>query len=306
MTSVSLRHRAEYLALRAVACELLKLPPAAALRVSAAAGALAYRLLKKRTGIGRDNIAAAFPSMSPPEVEALLKSVYANLFRLAGEIFYLRRLVRPSNWSRLIQIENGSRALDVFLEGRGAILVSGHLGNWELLGHVLPYIGLPAHTLARPLDNPLVDRYILGVRESGLSRLILKRGAGAKIERILSGAGFISLLVDQDAGHRGAFVPFFGRHASTWRTPAILSQKTGAPILPGCCVRVPETGTFKVIVGEPVYPSSGDVTSETLRITRAFTSQIESWVRSYPEQYLWLHRRWKSVPGPRSLVADSK
>jgi KDO2-lipid IV(A) lauroyltransferase len=132
----------------------------------------------------------------------------------------------------------------------------------------------------------------------------MKRGAGAEVEKLLDDGGFISLLVDQDAGRKGAFVPFLGRHASTWRSPALLSMKTGAPILPGCCVRT-GGGRFRAIVGEPIYPrDTADVSAETLRITAAFTKTIEKWVRRWPGQYLWLHRRWKSKPAKRSLVLD--
>jgi len=298
----SLRERAEYLAFRAATAQLTALPPRAACAVAESAGLLAYRVLRRRTETARENLTKAFPAKTATEIEALVKDVYRNMFRLAAEVFYLRRLVGPSNWSDYIDLEGAGRALDVYIEGRGGILVSGHLGNWELLGHVLPYIGLPAHVLARPLDNPLLERYILGVRESARRSIIMKRGAGATVESILREGGFVSLLVDQDAGRKGAFVPFLGRLASTWRSPALLSMKTGAPILPGCCVRTKD-GRFTVHVGEPVYPrDTADVSAETLRITAAFTRQIEEWVMRCPEQYLWLHRRWKSRPGERSLV----
>ncbi len=302
MREASLRDKVEYFAFRAATAELMKLPPEAAYRVAEAAGLLAYRLLKRRTTTARENIASAFPEKSPDCIETLLKDVYKNVFRLAGEVFYLRRLVRGDNWRDYIELDGASRALDIYMKGRGGILVSGHLGNWELLGHALGYMGLPANVLARPLDNPLIERYILGVREIGMQSIIVKRGSGALVERILREGGFVSLLFDQDAGSRGAFVPFMGRLASTWRSPALLSMRTGSPVLPGCCVRRKD-GTFLLHVGQPVYPvDTKDVSAETLRITSEVTRQLEEWVRCYPEQYLWLHRRWKSRPGVRSLV----
>lgn len=302
MRKASLRERLEYLAFRAATSELLKLPPRAACRVAECAGLLACRVLRGRTRIARENLSLAFPEKTLGEIDALVRDVYRNMFRLAGEVFYLRRLVGPSTWSDHIELDGEERALDVCIKGRGGILVSAHLGNWELLGHALPFIGLATHVLARPLDNPLLERYILGVRESGMRTLIMKRGSGAAIERILREGGFVSLLVDQDAGRKGAFVPFMGRLASTWRSPALLSMRTGAPILPGCCLRK-KGGGFKVYVGDPIYPrETADVSAETLRITACFTRQIEDWVRRRPGQYLWLHRRWKTRPGSRSLV----
>ena len=303
MTEVSLKHRLEYAALRMAVMELLQLPLPAGCAIARAAGGLAYRLLGERTRIGRENLRAAFPERSPEEIERLLESVYRNLMQTAAEILYFRRMVNRSTWRRYVELENPRVVLDIALRARGGILVGAHLGNWELLGHVMPYIGLKSQVLARPMDNPLVDDFVLGVRETGLQRITLKRGAGAEIEKTLSEGGFISILVDQDAGRKGAFVPFFGRPASTWRTPAILAMKTGAAILPGCCVRVEGTGRFRIIAGEPIYADpEADVTGETLRITAAFTRQLENWVRRYPAQYLWLHRRWKSVPGPRSIA----
>jgi KDO2-lipid IV(A) lauroyltransferase len=179
VTPVSLKARLEYVAFRVAASELLKLPPAAAFRAAEGAGRLACRVLGRRSRIARENIRAAFPALSPADAERLVRDSFRNTFRLAGEVLYLRRLVTESNWRDYIEIENGERALDVFLEGRGGILVSGHLGNWELLAHVLPLAGLPSQVLVRPLDNPLLERYILGVRDSSRRGVIMKAGAGA-------------------------------------------------------------------------------------------------------------------------------
>ncbi len=305
MTQVSLSHRLEYLAFRLVTSELLKLPLGAALRVAEGAGALGFRFLKGRTRVGRENLSAAFPELSPGEIDSLLLATYRNTFRLAGEVLYLRRIITRHTWRRHIELEGLEKSLDGCIRGRGGILLTGHLGNWELLSRVLPFAGMTCAVVARPLDNPLLERYILGVREETNQRVIVKRGSGAEIEHILSEGGFVGILPDQDAGRKGAFVPFLGRLASTWRSPALLSMKTGAPIIPGCCVRVGKPARFRVIVGEPIYPNpdATDVSAETLRITCAFTATLERWVRRYPEQYLWLHRRWKSRPNEKSLVA---
>jgi KDO2-lipid IV(A) lauroyltransferase len=304
VTPVSLKHYVEYAAFRSAAAQLLNLPPRAAFRVAERAGGLAYHVLKRRTNAARDNIVAAYPRASSEEVEALLRRTYHNLFRLAAEVLYFRRTIGSHNWRDMIEVENWERALDVYLEGRGAILASAHLGNWELLGKVLPFAGVPNFVLVRPLDNPLLEEYLLGIRESGLQSIVLKRGAGARLEEVLQRGGFISLLVDQDAGRKGAFVEFMGRPASTWRSPALLSMKTGAPVLAGCCVRIDGGERFRVLVSDPIFPrSDADVSEETLRITRTVTRVIEDWVRRYPDQYLWHHRRWKTKPGRRSLRA---
>jgi KDO2-lipid IV(A) lauroyltransferase len=299
----NVRHQVEYLAVRLAVCQLCELPVRASLALAEGMGLLAYHVLGRRRRAGRENLAAAFPEKSPCEIDSLLRSVYRNLFRTIAEIFQLRRRARPCNWRDFVEIDGLDRAIDVLTQGRGCILVTGHLGNWEFLGHVLSHIGIRSRVLARPLDNPLLDRYILGVRESGLQRIVLKRGSGDLVEKTLAEGGFVSILVDQDAGRKGVFVPFFGRPASTWRSTALLSQTTGAPILPGCCVRTGGPLKFRVIVGRPIYPdAAADVSAETLRITADFTGQLESWIRQRPEQYLWLHRRWKTAPAARSLV----
>ena len=304
MTQASIKQHIEYLAVRLAICQLCELPVRASLGLADGMGLLAFRLLGRRSRTGRENLSAAFPGKSPGEIDALLADVYRNLFRMIAEIFLLRRRVRPSNWRDFVEIDGIDRAVDVLVRGRGCIMVTGHLGNWEFLGHVLSHIGIQSRVLARPLDNPLLDRYILGVRESGLQRIVLKQGSGGLVEKTLAEGGFVSILVDQDAGRKGVFVPFFGRQASTWRSTALLSQKTGAPVLPGCCVRTGDPLRFRVLVGRPVYPDpeASDVSAETLRITADFTRQLEGWIRQYPEQYLWLHRRWKTVPAARSLV----
>jgi KDO2-lipid IV(A) lauroyltransferase len=180
--------------------------------------------------------------------------------------------------------------------GKGGIYITAHFGNWELLGCIAPYIGLPVYAIARPIENPFVDSYLNKMRQITGQKIIPKKEAASGVMDILENGEFLSFLVDQNAGERGIFVDFFGKPASTTRTVALLSLKTGIPIIPVYGYRM-KGFKYKVVIEDPIYPvDTGDPTADITSITQTLTRRVEEWVRMYPEQYLWQHRRWKTRP----------
>jgi KDO2-lipid IV(A) lauroyltransferase len=196
---------------------------------------------------------------------------------------------------RYIRLD-GLEHLDRALEGRkGAVLVTGHFGSWELMGRALVLAGYPINFIVGVQRNPLVQDMMNNIRRSaGVG--VFEPGSLLRITRSLRSNGFVAMLSDQDAGPHGAFVDFFGEKASTPQGAARLAIMTGAPVIPGFIVRL---GGLRhhVVIEKPVEIPAGLGREEAvLEITRRFTAVIEKYAREHPDHYLWAHRRWRTRP----------
>jgi KDO2-lipid IV(A) lauroyltransferase len=161
-------------------------------------------------------------------------------------------------------------------------------------------LGIPFAVIARPLDNPALDQRLVGLRRGSGNEVIPKRRAVRETMRALGRGSGVAILIDQDARQDGVFVPFFGRMASTTPTLALLALRTEAPIVPVfACVET--DGTISVHIEPVVEPEpTGDRDADVLRVSAACTAIVERWVRRHPEQWLWMHRRWKTRPASES------
>ena len=178
--------------------------------------------------------------------------------------------------------------------GKGVIAVSAHVGNWEIAAVVLGHLGHPPTWLLRPIENPLIQDTLNGARATAGIHVITKWGGLREAVHVLRRGEVLAMLVDQDARDQGVFVPFFGREASTLKSPALLSLRTGAPIVPFAAMRQPD-GKFLVELGEGfVAEGSSHQEADLEKATARFTKTIEDWIRRFPGQWLWVHRRWKT------------
>ncbi|MFO0838715.1 MAG: hypothetical protein U1D55_09315 [Phycisphaerae bacterium] len=190
-----------------------------------------------------------------------------------------------------------SAALRVLLAGRGAILVTPHFGNYELVGFALARLGLPLHAIMRPPDNPLLDAYVRRTREqSGLS-LIMKRGAGTEADDVLARGGTLAFIADQDAGKKGVFADFFGRAAAWYKSIPLLAMRHHVPLIIGGAYRLTTRFRYELHVERIIEPHEWALQDDPLLwITGQISNACESLIRRAPEQYLWIHRRWKTRP----------
>jgi KDO2-lipid IV(A) lauroyltransferase len=189
--------------------------------------------------------------------------------------------------------------------GRPAMIVTGHLGNWELAGFALGLFGFRTYAVARPLDNPYLDDYLRRFREKTGQKVLAKKGDYDQITDLLKTGGVLATLADQDAGERGLFVDFFGRPASTHKAIALMALEFDVPLV---VVGVPRVSTapmhYHVIVEEVIEPSEFAERPDAVRaITQRCTTALERVIRRYPEQYFWLHRRWKHQPAAKKRKA---
>ena len=303
-----IRHRLEYFAFRLVVSVVAALPSRASVRL---AGGLAYvfaRVLPQklvRGHVARENLRRAFPEKAPGELDALVQGMWNHLFRMIVEIIQLPRKVGRDNMADVFTFRHRDETVRALCSGRPVIVLGGHFGNWEVGNVAFGAFGFPVNAVARDLDNPYLHAWFLKIRRKSGGKLISKRGGGAEMTEVLERRGLLGLLCDQDAGGRGLFVPFFGQDASTFKSIALLAMEYRALIVVGYSLRLPddfesrhwvryEIGTEAII-----DPEEFGVNAVT-EITHHYTAALERAIRRAPEQYFWVHRRWKSEPRSRA------
>ncbi len=298
------RHRAEMAALRAALGGLGALPWQRAAAIGAALGRAGYRPLGIRRDVVEEQIAAAFPEFTPERVRAVAEASYASLGRTTVEAALMPRL----GTAGVLRLFTRVDGWDVFeaarAEGRGVIVVTGHLGNWELGGSYVAARGIPIDGVARQQENPLFDTFLTGTRERLGMRVVWDGEAVRRTPRALKEGRVVALVVDQGAaGLASTWVPFFGRPAKTPRGPAVFALRLGAPLVFGASIRQPDGRFVLGFERVPVAPT-GDRERDVDAIVASYTATLERWVRRYPEQYFWQHRRWKYQPAPGEWPAE--
>ena len=292
---VSFSHRAEYAAIRAVVGALGSLDWRLAGSIGAKIGALGYKPLGIRRQVVEKQIAAAFPGLGERGVRRIARGAYEHLGRASIEAAILPRLGRGAVLD-LFEGSNFSIVDEAMDHRRGLILVTGHLGNWELAGAYVAARGVPIDAITRRMKNPLFDRYLTDTRSRIGMRVVHDADAVRQTPRALRENRAVAFLADQGVlGLASTFVPFFGRPAKTPRGPAVFALRLGVPIVFGTAVRQ-ASGKYRLIF-EPIEVEHTDDRDKDIdAIVARYTAVLEKWVRRYPEQYFWHHRRWRRQP----------
>ncbi len=279
---------------------LIRMLPLGACRALAALGAEGVLLLvPRRRRIAMTNLEIAFPEMPETERRRIVRASCRSFILTGLEgIKYLRGFDAARGREEARRMVEGldallQRARRIHEESGGCIFVTPHLGNWELLAHASALAGIPLTVTVRPLDNPRLERRLFGLRARSGQQILSKRNAFGALREALRKGRSVAILADQHAGVRGVDVPFFGKPASTTIAPATLALHFGRPIVVVACLRR-EGGGYEALVGEPIRPDpEAGARGEIERLTAALTREIEDIVRKHPEQYLWMHDRWK-------------
>lgn len=293
---VSLAHRAEYTALRAVVGALGALDWRQAGNVGARIGALGYRPLGIRRRVVERQIAAAFPGLDDAGVKHIARAAYEHLGRASIEAAILPSL-GPDAVLDLFEGADDYHVVETALsKGRGLIFVTGHLGNWELAGAYVAARGVPLDAIARRMKNPLFDKYLTETRSRIGMHVVHDAEAVRRTPRSLRDGRAVAFLADQGVlGLASTFVPFFGRPAKTPRGPAVFALRLDVPVVFGVAVRQP-SGKYRLVFEPVAVENTGDRDRDVDAIVARYTATLERWVRRYPEQYFWHHRRWRRQP----------
>ncbi len=273
------------------------LPRSVARSIGARIGGLAYSGLSRLRGVGQRNLELALPERSPVERERILRTEYRNLGYLLAEFCQMPRYTAEvaSRFIRYEGLDNYLRARD---RGKGVLVLTGHLGAWELSSFYHSLMGYPMGVLIRRLDNPLVDRFVNRIRCLHGNRVIHKDDFARGLIASMRLGETVGILMDTNmTPPQGVFVPFFGVQACTASGMARVAARTGAAVVPGFLLWQENEQRYVLHFGEalPVV-STGDAEADALANTAAFTASIEGYVRRYPEQWLWMHRSWKTRP----------
>ncbi|HEX6307447.1 MAG TPA: hypothetical protein VFZ69_04615 [Longimicrobiales bacterium] len=290
---VRFRHRVEYAAFRAALAVGGQLSDERAARAGAALGALGYPLHIRRDVVER-NLRIAFPHETEVWRREIARESYAHLGRETLMMLRLATISRDELIARTRTI-NEEAARAAFRAGRGVVVVAGHLGNWEIGAALMAARGYPVDVIAKRAANPLFYERVLSARERlGVGVIDFQRANRLALRSLRAGRA-VAFAADQHAGRAGLWVPFFGRPASTYRGPAVMALRTGAPMLLSIPLRAPD-GAYEITL-EPIdIDPTGDMDLDVLRLTEAFTRRLETAVRAHPGQYVWHHRRWRTPP----------
>jgi KDO2-lipid IV(A) lauroyltransferase len=271
-------------------------------------GYLLYSLVPKRRTIALENLRQAFHNeKTEKEIEHIARQSCTSFFQTFLEIGKFQNIFSAPNAHEQVKTkaeglhELFQKAKKIHDQSGGCLFVTPHIGNWEMLPYISSLVGIPLVVVVRALDNEYLERLIYKNRAASGQVIIPKRNAFFVLQKTLSNGKSIGMLPDQST-MKGIVVDFFGRHATTTPVPALLSITYKRPIVVVACCRK-GLDSFEGFVCDPIWP--GDYTSEKeeiYRLTREMNRTMESIIQKYPEQYLWMHNRWKTYEGKKEFL----
>ena len=292
-----MREKLEFWLVLIVARPLGWLPRGAARLVAGMIAWVAYCMLGRLRSVGERNLALAFPELSSKSRRAELRGVFRSLGRQLAEFCRMTRYT-AENTRGWIRTEGLDHYLAAKARGKGVLIVTGHLGAWELSSFYHSLMGFPMSMVARPLDNRPLDAYVNGIRCMHGNRVLNKDDFARGLLTAMRQGETVGILMDTNmTPPQGVFVEFFGKQACAASGLARVALKTGAAVLPGFMVWEQAERRYVLHFGpQLVFERSADAEADIVAATQQCTSAIESWIRRYPDQWLWIHRRWKTRP----------
>ena len=310
MISKPVRHAIDwlvYFCLRVFVCVVQALPIATCEKLARGIATLACDVLRIRHDVIDDNLRHAFPELTERQRRDLARRMWNHLLLFLIEIVHAPRKIHDTNWRDFVTFHRADDIIQAFFLDRPSVVICGHYGNFELSAYVLGILGFPTYTVARPLDNPYLDRFLNEFRSLTGQFILSKSGSSGQIDGILARGGILALLGDQYAGPKGCWVEFFGRPASSHKAIALFSLSSDAPAL-FCYARRTgaalhhELGTTGILDPRTMPADMRTVPA----VTQWYTELLEDTIRQAPEQYWWLHRRWKDTRAKKQVVSANK
>lgn len=263
-------------------------------------------VLRLRRRVVEENLAHAFPEMSDDGRRKLTRRMWEHLFLLVIEVAHAPRKIHETNWRRYISLRNEDVLMRLLLDDRPTLVTSAHFGNFELAGYSLALLGFPTHTVARTLDNPHLDRFVNQFRGAKGQYIIPKNGGYDQIIEVLRRGMTMVFLADQYAGPKGCWVQFFNRPASAHKAIALLAFEHQAPVVVGYARRLSRPLHFELNAFAVSDPRGGGTETSSVRaLTQWYSSRMEDMIRRAPEQYWWIHRRWKDTRPQKNAAKEA-
>jgi KDO2-lipid IV(A) lauroyltransferase len=283
-----------YLLLRAVVMVVGMFPYRMAPGIGRLLGRLLYLIDRKHVRIAAKNLHRTRGICPPDLVPAFVVRIYEHIALSFLEMLMLPRLMQRDEADRYVKLERMHVFDRCLEEGRGVIALIGHLGNWELMGIAATLAGYPLHALMRPIDNPWIDQYLRKFRSHTGQQMIPRDRALGEMIRVLQRNKILIVQVDQDARESGVYVNFFGRAASAHRAPATLALKYNVPIVMADIYR--EGALNYCVLSDPILPDAfRDRPDPVKALTQAYSDLMEECIRRHPDQWFWVHDRWKTA-----------
>ena len=282
----------EYIPLRMLVWLLSVLPYKTSLFIGASLGRITGRVIRKRYDIAKKNISGAFPTLSDARIDEIIMGCWENIG--AGIVDFAKiQVISKDYFFRQVDITGLENLQKAHKEGRGVVIVTAHYGSWELAAQALPFSGFNAAVIARRVKNPYVNDLVNGIRAKNGNNVILARNGVRESIRWLKSGNVLVILIDHRITDGGMQIPFLGKNAYATSLPAILGIRYNVPVLPAKCVRT--AGKLSVSFGE-VYDFSGLTQNEgdIYKATLQTNETLEGWIKERPEQWLWIHNRWKT------------
>lgn len=288
-----------YLVIRIILCILQALPMQCGNAFARALALFAYCVDKRHRRVADENLRHAFgDALTEKQRRKMVYQVYEHFARVIIEIAFIPRKLHITNWKKYVTLSHPGLAIGAMWSKRPVIIATAHFGNWEMAGYFVASIGVKSFSIARDLDNPYLHRFLLKFREFTGQTILSKNGDMDRIQQVLADKHVLCSVGDQSAGPRGYFVNFFGRSASAHKAIAILAIKYDAPVIVGYAYRDQPGFHYKVgITPRVVDPRDySEVPNAAYVMTQEITTALEEVISEKPEQYLWLHNRWKHQP----------
>lgn len=261
-------------------------------------GRIGFTFASRRRRIALENVAAALPELNNAQKRRLVLDSLTSLAMTAFEFVSMPR--QKGRLLERVEVEGEENLPALLNSPQGAILLVAHLGNWEMGGAVLVERGLKLNVIAQTQQVDFAEELIQFIRKTMGMRVIPKKRALIESVRVLRRGEALAMLIDQHNKRDGLSVTFFGRSAWTVASPAVLSLRTGCPVFPAFLVRNKD-GTFRGHLDAPIHPEpTGNFDEDTLRLTQQYTDIVEKYIRRYPNQWMWVHRRWRRENPNRS------
>ena len=287
-----------YLAVRILICVAQAMPMETGRAAAAWLAWLFCDVLRIRRKVVDENLASAFPELSPARRRLMARHMWEHLFLLVLEVAHAPLKIHETNWRKHVRLSHADQLVRQLLADRPLLVVTAHFGNFEIGGYVLGILGFPTYTVARTLDNPYLDRFVNRFRGGTGQHIIPKNGGYDQIVSVLADGGTLAFLADQYAGRKGCWVEFFGRPASAHKAIALLAMENDAPVAVCSAFRLESPLVFQFETYAILDPRQPDAVAGVRELTQWYTTRLEEMIRWAPEQYWWLHRRWKDTRQP--------